>query len=294
MAWLHDIDPVAVSLGPLQIHWYGLMYVAAAALVWWLGQRRLARDPWRGLDRASFDDLLFYGMIGVIVGGRLGYMLFYGWAELRADPLSLLRVWEGGMSFHGGLLGVILALLWYAHRNRRHPFDYLDFVAPLVPLGLGLGRLGNFIGGELWGRTTDVSWAVIFPKALPMPIDSHAELVRLHQSGALDAFARHPSQLYQAALEGLAMFVVLYLYTRRPRPRYAVSGLFLVLYGSFRSVVELVREPDAHIGFLAFDWLTMGQLLSLPMIALGFGLMWWAYRQPAWPPMAQAVPAKET
>lgn len=287
MAWLHDIDPVALQLGPLQIHWYGLMYIAGAAAVWWLGQRRLRVDPWRGMQRTAFDDLLFFGMIGVIAGGRLGYMFFYGWTELANDPLSMLRVWEGGMSFHGGLLGVIVALLWYARRSRRHPFDYLDFVAPLVPLALGLGRLGNFIGGELWGRTTDVAWAVIFPKALPMAISDQAELMRLHASGALDAYARHPSQLYQAGLEGVLMFLLLYGFTRQRRPRFAASGVFLILYGGFRSLVELVREPDAHIGFLAFDWLTMGQLLSLPMVALGIAMLWWAYRKPSYPAPVQ-------
>lgn len=283
MAWLHDIDPVALDLGPLQIHWYGLMYVAAAAAVWWLGLRRLRRDPWRPLDRPAFEDLLFYGMVGVILGGRLGYMFFYGWRDLLADPLSIIRVWEGGMSFHGGLLGVIIALLWCARKRGAHAFDYLDFVAPLAPIGLGLGRIGNFIGGELWGRTTDVSWAVIFPKALPTLPASHAELIVLHANGALDQYARHPSQLYQAGLEGLALFALLYWYSRKPRPRYAVSGLFLIGYGSFRSLTELVREPDSHIGFLAFDWLTMGQLLSLPMVALGVVMMTLAYRWQQWP-----------
>ena len=285
MAWLHDIDPVAVELGPLQVHWYGLMYVAAAAAAWWLGMRRVQRDPWRDIDRACLEDLLFYGMLGVILGGRIGYMLFYGWSNLVADPLSIIRVWEGGMSFHGGMIGVIVALLLFAWRRQRHPFDLLDFVAPLVPLGLGLGRLGNFIGGELWGRTTDVSWAVIFPKSLPDPPATHAELITQHASGALDEFARHPSQLYQAGLEGVALFVLLWWYSRKPRPRMAVSAMFLIGYGGFRSLVEQFRQPDAHLGFLAFDWLTMGQLLSLPMILLGVAMLIYAHARNQKPSM---------
>lgn len=288
MAWLHDIDPVAVQLGPLQVHWYGLMYVAAAGAAWWLGMRRVKREPWRGIDRACMDDLLFYGMLGVILGGRFGYMFFYGWSNLVADPLSILRVWEGGMSFHGGMLGVIAACLIYAWRSQRHPFDLLDFAAPLVPLGLGLGRIGNFIGGELWGRSTDVSWAVIFPKALPSMPASHTELVALHASGALDQYARHPSQLYQAALEGLVLFALLWWYSRNPRPRMAVSALFLIGYGVVRSVVEQFREPDEHLGFVAFEWLTMGQLLSLPMIALGVGMLIYAYRRAQFAPSVGA------
>jgi phosphatidylglycerol:prolipoprotein diacylglycerol transferase len=234
------------------------------------------------VSETAYSDLLFYGMLGVVLGGRIGYIVFYGFEQVLHDPLSALRVWEGGMSFHGGLLGVLAAGLWWSRRQGLHFFDTVDFVAPLIPAGLGLGRLGNYIGGELWGHTTQVSWAVIFPKSLPAPFDrlDASALRAAHESGALDAFARHPSQLYQAVLEGVAMFALLWWYSARPRPRYAVSGLFAILYGVFRFAVEFVREPDAHLGYLAFGWLTMGQLLSLPLIAVGLWLMWRSRRAP--------------
>lgn len=282
--YVHDIDPIALPLPfwPHGVHWYGLMYLLGFAAAWWLGRQRVRQQRLPGVSEEAFGDLLFYGMLGVIVGGRLGYMLFYAFDTLLADPLSLFRLKDGGMSFHGGLLGVLVALAWWSRKHRLHVFDTLDFVAPLVPPGLGFGRIGNFIGGELWGRSTDLPWAVVFPRALPEPL-RHAppEVLReLAAQGRLDGLARHPSQLYQAALEGLALFVLLWWFSSRPRNRYAVSGLFALGYAVFRIAIEFVREPDAHIGYLAFGWLTMGQLLSLPLAALGLLLLWRSRHSP--------------
>ena len=209
-------------------------------------------------------------------------MLFYGFGNLLDDPLFLFRIWDGGMSFHGGLLGAIVAMAWFGRRVGQSFWQVADFVAPIVPLGLMFGRIGNFIGGELWGRLSDSSLAMIFPGSLPRSALAGQSLEQAWASGMLDTFARHPSQLYQAALEGLALFVLLMLYSARPRPRGSVAGLFLVGYGCFRIVAEFFREPDEHIGFLAADWLTMGMLLSLPMIVAGIAIMWWVpRRQPA-------------
>lgn len=282
-SWLHQIDPVALHLPfwPHGIHWYGLMYLLAFAVFWWLGRRRLraGRLP---VSEQAFGDLAFYGLLGVILGGRFGYVLFYSFGDFLSDPLLLFRIKEGGMSFHGGLLGVIAAVAYWSWKNRLHLFDTLDFIAPMVPPGLGFGRLGNFIGGELWGKPTGGDGGVVFPGSLPEPWYSMPpEALRsAWESGALDAYARYPSQLYQAALEGLALFVLLWWFSRRPRGRYAVSGLFALLYGVFRILVEFVREPDAHIGYLAFGWLTMGQVLSLPLVALGVFLLWLSRRAP--------------
>jgi phosphatidylglycerol:prolipoprotein diacylglycerol transferase len=221
--------------------------------------------------------VLFYGMLGVILGGRIGYMLFYGFELLIQNPLTIFRVWDGGMSFHGGLLGVIFAMLWFSRKTHRSFWQVADFVAPMVPMGLALGRLGNFIGGELWGRLTDVPWAMIFAKSTGFRPGETAALEEAWRSGALDHLARHPSQLYQAGLEGLALFFILMWYSARPRPRAAVSGLFLIGYGIFRLIAEFFRQPDEHLGFLAMQWLTMGMLLSLPMIAAGLVIMLFAY-----------------
>jgi phosphatidylglycerol:prolipoprotein diacylglycerol transferase len=279
MPYFVDINPIAFALGPVQVHWYGIMYLLGFAIAWWLGQRRRAagRLP---VTRDQFSDLCFYLMLGVILGGRIGYMVFYDTAELIHHPLSLVRVWEGGMSFHGGLLGVLAAGLVWTRRHAINFFDAIDFVAPLVPIGLGLGRLGNFIGGELWGRHTDLHWGMIFPRALESLGRTRDELYRMYLAGQLNDEARHPSQLYEFALEGVVLFAVLWWYSRKPRPRYAVSGLFALLYGLFRFGVEFVREPDVQLGFLAFDWLTMGQILSIPLIAVGSLLLWLSRRAP--------------
>ena len=290
MIQLHQIDPIAFHLGPLQVHWYGIMYLLGFATAWWLGRRRIRAGRLPGVDDQGFGDLLFYGMLGVVLGGRIGYVLFYAFGDFLANPLMLFKVGEGGMSFHGGLLGVAAAVFWWARKRRLHVFDVIDFVAPLVPPGLGLGRLGNYIGGELWGKYTQAGWGVIFPRAestlAGMP---PAQLQAQYASGALDALARHPSQLYQAVLEGLVMFCVLWWYSRRPRPRYAVAGLFALMYGCFRFLVEFVRVPDAQLGeggYLAFGWLTMGQVLSTPLILLGLYWLWLSRRSPTLQPAA--------
>ncbi len=254
-----DFDPVAFSLGPLEVHWYGLTYVAAFLGGWWLASLRAGR-PDSVLTREQLGDLLFYLALGVILGGRFGFVIFYHFDRFLSDPLWLFRIWEGGMAFHGGLIGVLVAMLLFARRHELRFFQVADFVAPLVPIGLGLGRLGNFINGELWGRPTEVAWGMVFP-------------------AAGDGLARHPSQLYQFALEGVLLLVVLWWFSAKPRPRMAVSGLFLAGYGVVRFFVEFFREPDEHLGFIAMDWMTMGQLLSLPMLVVGVALMVWAYRR---------------
>ena len=252
-----DIDPVAIALGPLKIHWYGLTYLAGLAFAWWLAVQR-SHQAFTPIAREQVDDLIFYSALGVVLGGRAGYAVFYGAERLAQDPYWLLRVWEGGMSFHGGLLGVILATFLYARRHKIAFGALLDFVAPLAPLGLALGRLGNFIGQELWGRPADVAWAMVFPR---------------------DPFAlpRHPSQLYQFALEGMLLFAILLWFSRRPRPTWAASGVFALGYGVLRFFVEFYREPDAHLGIQALGWMTRGQILCVPMMVLGGYLLWRAY-----------------
>ena len=256
-----QIDPVAIALGPLKIHWYGLMYLVGIGGAWLLASRRLERfDATWTKDKLS--DLVFWVAMGVILGGRLGYVMFYDLPAYIAEPAKILRVWEGGMSFHGGLIGVMLATWWFGKRNGKSFFELMDFIAPLVPIGLGAGRIGNFINAELWGKATDVPWAMVFPTD-PQQL------------------ARHPSQLYQFALEGVALFTILWFYSRKPRPTMAVSGMFAACYGVFRFIVEFVRVPDAQLGYLAWGWLTMGQILCLPMILGGIGLIAHAYkRQP--------------
>ena len=260
-----EFDPVAFALGPVKVHWYGLMYLIAFALGWWLGRVR-ARDAWRGWSRDDVGDVLFYGALGAVAGGRLGYMFFYDFDRLLADPLSLFMVWRGGMSFHGGLLGVIVAMWWFARSRGRGFFEVADFIAPLVPPGLAAGRLGNFINGRLWGSPSDLPWAMVFPDPL---------------AGAVP---RHPSQLYEALLEGVVLFLVLWWFTRRPRPAMAASSVFLIGYGVARTLVEFVRVPDAHLGYVSFGWVTMGQVLTLPMIAAGIVLAVMATARPPVPP----------
>jgi phosphatidylglycerol:prolipoprotein diacylglycerol transferase len=285
MPYLHEIDPIAFALPTFSftlfghaftitpaVHWYGLMYLLAFFVGWWIGRERV-RAGRLGITEDQYSDLIFYAMLGVILGGRIGYMIFYGTHDLIASPLSLFRVWEGGMSFHGGLLGVLVALWWWSRKNQRAFWDTVDFLAPLVPPGLGFGRLGNFIGGELWGKHTDAPWGVIFPRALPDPTLPPEAVRALYAAGQLTAEARHPSQLYEFFLEGIVMFTVLMLFSRKPRPRYAVSGLFALMYGTFRFLIEFVREPDAQLGYLALGWVTMGQVLSLPLIAIGIALL---------------------
>ena len=254
-----DIDPVALSFGSLKVHWYGVMYLMGFAGALWLGGLRAKKS--NGLwQPEQIGDIIFYGAIGVILGGRFGYVVFYNFDYFLTDPLWLFKIWEGGMAFHGGLLGVLIAMWLYGRKLGKNFFQMTDFLAPLVPLGLGLGRLGNFIGGELWGRATDVSWAMIFPRD-PSQLP------------------RHPSQLYQFALEGLVLFSVLWWFSGKPRPRMAVSGMFLLVYGLARFVVEFFRQPDDQLGFIAFEWLTMGQLLSTPMIILGVLMITWGYQK---------------
>ena len=252
-----NFDPVVFAIGPLAIRWYGLMYLTAFAFVWWLGTRRIAQGV-APITREQFDDMLFYGILGVIAGGRLGYVLFYKPAYYLAHPLEIFAVWQGGMSFHGGFIGVLLAMAWFSRKTGRHWLDIMDFLAPLVPLGLAAGRLGNFINGELWGRVTDLSWGMVFRGAGPLP--------------------RHPSQLYEMATEGLLLFVLLWFYSAGPRPRGAVSGLFLIGYGMARFACEYTREPDDFLGLLAFG-MSMGQWLSAPMVIAGAVMMAWAYRR---------------
>jgi phosphatidylglycerol:prolipoprotein diacylglycerol transferase len=252
------IDPVALQLGPLAVHWYGLMYLTGFACFLWLGRKRLRTLNRPGWDEKFLDDLMFFGVLGVILGGRLGEVLFYNPGYYFSHLGKILAVWEGGMSFHGGFLGVLVAMAWFARSRKVQWLPLMDFVAPLVPLGLGAGRIGNFINGELWGRPTDVPWAMVFPTA--------------------DTLPRHPSQLYEFALEGLALFALLWIVSSKPRPVGAVSGLFLIGYGSFRFLAEFTRNPDDGIFGLMSLGISMGQWLSLPMVLVGIAMMRWSRR----------------
>jgi len=262
-----QFNPVAVQLGPLAIHWYGLMYLAGFMTFLWLGRRRIAALNHPQINTKLLDDLLFYGVLGVILGGRLGYVLFYKASYYLAHPLEIFAVWQGGMSFHGGFLGVLVAIVWLAYKKKLRWLQLTDFIAPLVPPGLAFGRIGNFINGELWGRPTDMPWAMVFPQ--------------------VDNLPRHPSQLYEFALEGLLLFALLWLYARKPRPVGAVSGLFLIGYGSFRFLAEFTREPDDFLGLLSFG-MSMGQWLSLPMVLAGVLLMHYSTLHPHLNPLPPA------
>ena len=253
-----NIDPVAISLGPIKVHWYGLMYLIGFAAVWLLGKKR-SKKSYSPVKPEEIDDWVFYGAMGVILGGRMGYILFYNFSQFLNDPLLIFKVWEGGMSFHGGLLGVFFAMWLFARKNQCKMLELTDFVGPMIPIGLFCGRIANFINAELWGRTTDVPWGVVFPGAGPLP--------------------RHPSQLYEAFLEGFLLFLILWIYSSRQRPYMAVTGMSLLFYGLFRFTVEFFRMPDAHLGFVALDWMSMGQILSLPMIIIGAALIFFGYRK---------------
>lgn len=288
MPYLHQFDPIAFSLGPLKVHWYGIAYAAAFVLAWWLGRLRVRAGRLPGVNQEALSDLMFYSMLGVVLGGRIGYILFYDLSAYVAEPLNVFKVWQGGMSFHGGLLGVLAATAWWTRKHKLHFFDTVDFVAPLVPPGLLTGRLANFVNGELWGKYTGSDWGVIFPATDPnmsrLGLDA-AQLQAQYAAGALNQFARHPTQLYEAALEGLVLFAVLWWFSAKPRPRYAVSGVFALLYGVFRFAVEFVRVPDQQLDYLALGWVTMGQLLSLPLVALGLFLLWLSRRAPTLQPV---------
>lgn len=251
-----EINPIAFSLGPIQVHWYGLMYLVGFMSAWLLAYWR-TKHYQLDWNADQISDLIFYSALGVILGGRMGYMLFYNTHELLTHPWVVFKIWEGGMSFHGGLIGVIIALWAFSRRFNKSFLAVGDFVAPLVPLGLAAGRVGNFINGELWGRVTDVPWAMVFPHVDEQP--------------------RHPSQLYELGLEGIALFILVWCYAAKPRPEGRVAAVFLIGYGLCRLIAECARQPDSQMGFIAFNYLTMGQLLSLPMLLLGFWL-WWAKR----------------
>ncbi|MBF1994819.1 prolipoprotein diacylglyceryl transferase [Serratia symbiotica] len=274
-------DPIIFSIGPVSLHWYGLMYLVGFVFAMWLAVRR-ASKPDSGWTKDEVENLLYAGFLGVFVGGRVGYVVFYNLPLFLDNPLYLFKVWDGGMSFHGGLMGVILVMAWFAHRTQRTFFQVSDFIAPLIPFGLGAGRLGNFINGELWGRvTTDTPWAMLFPGsrsediAIATATADATLLPLLNQYGVLP---RHPSQLYELLLEGVVLFIILNLFIRKPRPMGAVSGLFLLSYGTFRIIVETFRQPDAQLG-LFNGMISMGQILSIPMVVAGIMMMVWAYRR---------------
>ncbi len=253
-----NIDPVAVSLGPLKVHWYGIMYLIGFIGAWGLGVIR-AKKPYTALEKNQVADAIFYGAFGVIIGGRVGYMFLYDLSNFIHQPWIIFRIWDGGMSFHGGLIGVFVAFLLYAHKIKANVWDILDFFAPMVPIGLGAGRLGNFINGELWGRVTDSSFGMIFPTGGPLP--------------------RYPSQLVEFFLEGVILFVILWVVSIKPRQRFTMCALFILFYGIFRFLVEFLRQPDPQMGYVLWGCITQGQILSAPMVIGGLAaLLYISYR----------------
>ncbi|MDF7681644.1 prolipoprotein diacylglyceryl transferase [Enterobacteriaceae bacterium ESL0689] len=279
--YLHfpDIDPVIFSIGPVALHWYGLMYLVGFVFAMWLATRR-ANRPGSGWSKNDVENLLYAGFLGVFLGGRIGYVLFYNLPAFLHDPLYLFRVWEGGMSFHGGLIGVIIVMMIFARRTGRTFFQVSDFIAPLIPFGLGAGRLGNFINGELWGRVDPgFHYAMIFPASRQEDlalIPSHPQWQSLLDT--YGALPRHPSQLYELLLEGVVLFVILNVFIRKPRPAGSVSGLFLIGYGVLRIIAEFFRQPDQQFTGAWVQYITMGQILSIPMVLAGIIMMAWAYR----------------
>ena len=253
----HSINPIAFELGPIAVHWYGIMYLVGFAAVWLLATYRMRKPYWSHWTKAQVSDIVFYGAIGAILGGRIGYTLVYNLPVFLDQPLIIFKIWQGGMSFHGGLFGVAVAWYFYSLYIKKSYFAITDFIAPFIPIGLAAGRLGNFINGELWGRVTTMPWGVVYPSGGPLP--------------------RHPSEIYEFLLEGVLLFIILWFYSRKPKPYRAVTGMFMLCYGIFRSFVELFREPDPQLGFIAWHWLTMGQVLSFIMIILGVILLVWGY-----------------
>jgi phosphatidylglycerol:prolipoprotein diacylglycerol transferase len=257
MLYYPQINPIALQVGVLKIHWYGLMYITGFFAAWGLGVLR-ARRPHSIITTEQVSDLIFYAALGVVIGGRIGYMLFYDLPAFLAQPLSIFELWKGGMAFHGGLAGVLIAVWLYSKKIQQPFMALVDFTAPLVPIGLAMGRIGNFINGELWGRVTTAPWGMVFPNGGPLP--------------------RHPSELYEFLLEGVTLFLILWFYSAKPRPRMAVAGLFALCYGIFRITAEFFRQPDPQLGFIAFGWLTQGQLLSVPLVIIGAILLIAGYR----------------
>lgn len=272
-----DFDPIFISLGLLDIHWYGITYLIGFGFYYLLGLYRIKHEP-TGWNKDQLSDFIFYGAIGVIIGGRLGWVLFYNDAPLMNDLLMPFKVWEGGMSFHGGLVGVVAAIVYFRHKTGKTFYQVSDFVSPLVPLGIASVRIGNFINGELWGRLTDKPWGMIFPQSLPASLHPNTlgktQWQQWYEQGRMAAYSRHPSPLYEAFLEGLVTFVVVWLAARYATKRGTATAMFLISYGLGRFAVEFFREPDANRGFIAFDWMTMGHILTLPLLLFGIWILW--------------------
>ncbi|MFT5657391.1 MAG: phosphatidylglycerol:prolipoprotein diacylglycerol transferase [Gammaproteobacteria bacterium] len=268
-----EIDPVVVALGPLKVHWYGLMYLLAFGSAWWLGKLR-AKKVGSPISPIEVDDLIFYGAMGAVLGGRLGSVFFYNFDSFLDNPLYLFKIWQGGMSFHGGFLGVLVAMAWYKRKLGCSFFQLTDFIAPLVPLGLAAGRFGNFINAELWGAPSNLPWAMKL-SCEQFPADRYIDF-----AGPMCFSARHPTQLYEMLLEGFVLFILIWIISSKPKPTMTVSGYFLMLYGMARTSVEFIRLPDAHIGYLMqTDWLTKGIVLSVPMIIVGLIFIVYARRE---------------